>query len=363
MIRVLIVTCALFGLIVVNNSLRIAKDFGPANALDAVVEKSETDPKNTYASSWEVEMQKLRSIAHEPATSSSKKSDRRLAILIAGLQDRVLLASKIKNVINKVAAQGYTSDLYLSLVKSGVVGKNQTASLYPGTVESQESSDERTIRSAIAGAGNLMSYSLLTHQLDIHVPRDHPKRLTQYFDCGKPGCPLPWGTNVLRRYRALEMLFNQTLMNGPEYDFVLMTQDDDEWLGPLNMTYFESMRDSSNTLFTKDCLKWGGINDKPQLYGGKAAKKVLSKIYTGFFADSDPRITTSNGEKFLQEFATKRGAKLKSVPFGSLPTSSSVYTQQGVEPPHLCQKPRYLCNDLPSSSEFERPRLCEGEMR
>ena len=48
----------------------------------------------------------------------------------------------------------------------------------------------------------------------------------------------------------------QICFGGLKYDFVLVTRDDDHWLGTLNFSsYFEHYAYSSETLFTKQCFR------------------------------------------------------------------------------------------------------------
>jgi len=311
--------------------------------------------QNTFEeiASWSHERKLIRASQHvrenRPLAEETRESPPRLAVFVTGLQDRLLMVSKIKNVIWTAAKQGYKVDLYVSLVtehpKEGYSKvKNEVKS-----TTTQEVLDRSSIESAISGAGNLVVYSLLGHQEKVIMPQLHQKRITEYFN-------KPYGVNVLRRFSTYETLFNRTVADNVEYDFILVTRDDDHWLGPLNLTDFEKDAHASNTLFTKNCKQFYGINDKTLLFGKKAARAVLGAIYTHFF-DPVSSYVTSNAETFLMNFAKNRGVRLKAVAFESIPTADSVYVQENNEPPYLCQKEFYLCANL-SLAQMEQPITC-----
>merc|ERR1719264_702345 len=99
------------------------------------------------------------------------------------------------------------------------------------------------------------------------------------------------GKNVLRRYQTLEFLMGLAATNeqntGTKYDFVLVTRDDDFWLGPLDLNAFKAEANSSFKVFSKDCKTWSGMNDKTLLFGHHAAKGVLLRLYSDFWTMDD----------------------------------------------------------------------------
>jgi hypothetical protein len=354
--------------------------------------------------SWQTGTEDLGQTAVQREQKGQADSSGQLAVLIVGLQDRLLMASKLQRVVLPTVKAGWGVDLYIEVVKSG----NQSKAIHEASrVEDQVDDIETHIHdfknalnsSVPAVGGTLAHFELREEEEDVSfVKADHKLPRWEQFPPDQPV-----GSNVLRRFKTLEKLMNIIKDKKKKYDFVLVTRDDDYWLGPFHVDNFigkasaelpardlipqvaqafaneakhseESIElfkeKAANRVYSKDCMEQHGINDKTLLFGAKAAEAFLSKIYSDFWID-DQRLIGVNPESFLQGFASVKGVNSKAVPFEWLPTADSVYKiskKTGKIPtaPFLCQKRFYTChadypkNMLPASSDFQAATYCDG---
>mmetsp|Transcript_111592 Transcript_111592/g.221835 ORF Transcript_111592/g.221835 Transcript_111592/m.221835 type:complete len:160 (-) Transcript_111592:64-543(-) len=156
----------------------------------------------------------------------------------------------------------------------------------------------------------------------------------------------------------MELATNTEQRSGANYDFVLVTRDDDFWLGPLDLNAFKAEANSSFKVFSKDCKTWSGMNDKTLLFGHNAAKGVLLRLYSDFWTMDDELEKSYNAESFLQRFVKLKGVVSAPVPFARLPTCDSTFVRNADGTARLCQKSFYLCDGLPEGSPFDKPDVC-----
>merc|ERR1719487_1319213 len=86
---------------------------------------------------------------------------------------------------------------------------------------------------------------------------------------------------------------------GRSYDFVLVTKDDDHWLGPLDLDSFVRDPPHSKRMYTKNCKVFWGINDKTLLLGARSAERMLGRLYSDFWAPRGPTLVTQSTEEYL----------------------------------------------------------------
>jgi len=290
----------------------------------------------------------------------------RLAVVVSGLQERLLWRSKVERVVAPTVRAGHSVDVYLEVVASGASGRRFATADPKGQVRSPEADVENlgsALAQSITNAGGRLAHFRVRQELEeLSLPAGEaaerlPKHLFQYS-------PLtdPLGKNVLRRYQTTERLANLSAASGEEYDFVLWTRDDDHWLGPLDLGRFLADSKAPWRMYSKACLRFNGINDKTLLFGREAAKAMLGRLYTDFWLP-EKSLEVQNAERFVEAFALVKGVESVPVPFGQLPTADSVFVRAapGAEA-RLCQKDRYLCAlgppGLPSGQGFERPSPC-----
>jgi len=286
----------------------------------------------------------------------------KLAVLIAGRADRLVLAPKIRHVMEPVAAKGWDVDLYVSVVGMDK-GSHKAWAPIPNNVSAVVAERLESVAAiqtlATAGSWAIRFCELDGDSQEVVVPKDPPRRLSLY-----PPSETEVGLNVLRRFKATEQLMHKVkdveMEHGFSYDFVLLTKDDDHWLGPLDISRFQSNPTHPNDVYFKDCLRFSGVNDKTLLFGRRAAEAVLTRLYSDFW---EPRreFVTGNIEHFWRNFLVVNGADMRPASFSLLPTCDSIYVKGDDGTPYLCQKKFYMCKeyaDLPQDGSFEQPEFC-----
>jgi len=289
----------------------------------------------------------------------------KLAVLIAGLAERLVLAPKIRVLIEPMAATGWDVELYLSVVG---MGKGSRKAWHP--IENNESAvvaENLGTMAAVQTMAEAGGWTIRFCELDgdsqevsSSFPRDMPVRLSLY-----PPASNEIGMNVLRRFKTTEQLMHKVQdvekANGFSYDFVLVTKDDDHWLRPLDISRFLAQPTPHNTtVYSKNCLNWGGVNDKTLLFGRQAAEAVLPRLYSDFWMET-PDLVTNNIETLWRGIFKIRDVISWPVDFELLPTCDSIYLRGDNGMPYLCQKSCYMCKEyalLPTDRRFEQPKLC-----
>lgn len=287
----------------------------------------------------------------------------KFAVFIAGLEDRFLYKSKVQQVVLPAVAAGYGVDVYVSLVASGYVNNASFRPAVYGAIPHPEvpngSSAEQFNASLRIVGGNLVAFFLLPSppEVESSFPPNPPIRLWQY-----PVNTTQIGKNVLRRFKAIESLMEAAVQtetdSGKSYDFVLLTRDDDFWMGPLDLPSFAADPNFSNQVYSKGCKTWGGLNEKTLLFGREAADRVLGQLYSDFWARHD-ELVTYNVESFVNTFIRVHGARSVPVEFNRLPTCDSVYNRYADGSVQLCQRGFYLCPEaLANTSQLLQPNIC-----
>jgi len=285
-----------------------------------------------------------------------------LAVIITGTADRLILGSKLQRIIEPAVNQGWAVDLYLSVVRHGAASNTswQPVTGMAENMESKNFTSKEQLETAVRRAGGRFVFDhpdSNAEEVDSSMPVETPMRFTQY-----PVNSSQIGKNVLRRFQTLEFLMGLAATTerstGTNYDFVLVTRDDDFWLGPLNLTEFKAEGNSSFKIFSKDCKAWSGINDKTLLFGRDAAENVLLRLYSDFWMKNDELEWSYNAEGFLQSFVKLKGIISVPVPFARLPTCDSIFVRNADGTAGLCQKGFYLCDGLPEGSPFDKPDVC-----
>jgi hypothetical protein len=295
---------------------------------------------------------------HESLVRANKG---RLALLISGLQDRLLVKSKVEQIVEHNRRAGYNVDIFMDVLGSGKQNSGQYSPV-DGQINSQEAQDEQKIHGTLRGSrASFVSVVVRPEIEEIYssFPADQEPfkgRMAQYSPFTSKV-----GRNVLRRFKAGERLMNLTMLTAAQgrftYDYVLWTRDDDYWLGPFDLPP-TTPEESFNVVFSKGsgCNAWGGINDKTLLYGWGAAQNLLGRYYSDFW-DPDTSLNTYNMETFLSAFTAFKGMTSSPLAWEKLPTMDSVYIEVDGAP-KLCQKSSYRCEGLPEGPPFEVPDYC-----
>merc|ERR1719195_646326 len=245
----------------------------------------------------------------------------KLAVLTVGLADRLLLASKVHTVLGPTVAKGWDVDLYVSVVSRG---RNNASTLRPikNNVSAQVAEHLETV-DAIKALASTGGWTLRFCELNgdvLEVDSSIRSNITRIRIF--PPASSEVGKNILRRYKATELLMHQLQdverTHGFSYDFVLVTKDDDHWLGPFNISTFFAVSDNPKHVFSKNCLRWGGVNDKTLLYSRQAAEAVLPRLYSDFWIE-EPTLNTANPEQYLAARFKLQGVESVFVALHHLP--------------------------------------------
>merc|ERR1719195_1108243 len=297
----------------------------------------------------------------------------KLAVLTVGLADRLLLASKVHTVLGPTVAKGWDVDLYVSVVSRG---RNNASTLRPikNNVSAQVAEHLETV-DAIKALASTGGWTLRFCELNGDV-----LEVDTFVQSNITGLNITrlrvWppnasevGKNVLRRYKATELLMHQLQdverTHRFSYDFVLVTKDDDHWLGHFDISAFLAVSDHPKHVFSKNCQRWGGVNDKTLLYSRQAAEAVLPRLYRDFWME-EPTLNTGNTQQYLAALFKLKGVESLVVPLHRLPTCDSIWVKRYDGSFTLCQKEYAMCRKfwgcgaplLPTGEGWEKPKFC-----
>lgn len=284
----------------------------------------------------------------------------RIAVFVVGFQNHLVMQSKVKNIVGEQARRGWDVDFYVRIESNAARALNRTGA---GGIAAANFSSQ--IRNMIEHAGGtLVHMDLLDkkEEVDEDFPANKTTRLGKYSPYTSET-----GKNVLRRFKSIEALV-EIAVNRAYYNFVLVTKDDEHWLGVFKLRHFTQYDNLTHRVFSKNCITNGGINDRTLLFGRQAFHRVLPKLYTDFWMPSERLDNTTNVEEYLQEFMKIKGIISTPVSFYELPTADSIFVLDPMRGPRLCQKKRYLCIVNPNvnakrrhelgQQDLEQPKLC-----
>lgn len=283
----------------------------------------------------------------------------RLAVVISGLTDRFLITSKLRRIIQPATATGCLVDIYMALVARGHGGATWNKIPNSKTSDLGVNVTTEQVAEHLRNAGGHVAYCNLTAaREDIQFPRNPPLRLKQYSPI-----ETDIGRSVVRKFMTLEFLMTHVRSReramGVQYDFVLLTRDDDHWMGPFDLLSFKAENGHENNVYSRNCKTEGGINDKTLLFGRLAAERVLERLYSDFWM-RDKRLEAWNAEAFWKAFIHVKGVRSKQVSLSRLPTAASVFVNNSQGNFYLCQKRYKICASLPKRDIFEQPVVCPG---
>jgi hypothetical protein len=342
-----------------------------------------------------IEMDKLRESMDSKQQSLPPPTKKRgLAVIIGGLESRLLLSSMVKQIVDTSSSEGFFVHVYLDLVKAGK-GTGIHDDAWSDEESMIDSADLQKYLDLVKlscqkSNGDLVSSTL--RKKKVVVPNEtknssgDPTHITYYG--------LDVWENQVRQFMSYEFLMHQVMENEKQhnfkYDYVLMTRDDDHWIAPLSISAIEKQLrtpeakkiithkaddalTADNTLFTKAwgatyddhgledvvCDNFGGLNDNVFFMGRSAAEKFLGSIYTRFWNDDENHIETNNAEAYARTFAKYMGVNLVEMPPHLLSGMPSAYYlkphQSDASKAGICQKPLYICTDEKMGREETNP--------
>jgi len=277
-------------------------------------------------------------------------------VIIVGLRSRLLLNSTIQQLIRPIAGEGFAVHVYVSVVDKGS-GTNwapmrEAGHEDPALKNLTHAQMRRHFYHMIKEAGGcLMCFDMANSSEKLpSIPRDEvmDKRLWQYL----PNTSNV-GRNVVRIWKSRERLWQCAVQTeaqtGEKYSLVLWTRDDAYWVDRVaHMKPLLSMAQNEQTLWSKNCKEWNGINDKVMVLGRKAAN-VLLRAYTSFWKPRPP-LESWNSEMYLKALAQAHGIKLRVLKHEDLPTGDGMLI---AGPKPICISRFYWCGkDLPADLVF-----------
>lgn len=297
---------------------------------------------------------------------SKSREPYRIAVIISGLQERFLLASKIEQIVGPSKHWEYVVDFYINLLQKNN-GQNNFKS--PHKIVEPEFKD-------VVGRSEYAAF--LTRKIEasgatvqhVETPSNEEQiELPETKECNKnrlkekPPCFNKIGQNVLRRYFSIQNLTTIAFQKH-QYEFVVVTRDDDHFLGKLDMLRFAVNYDNAtNRVFSKDCKTWWGVNDKTLVFGSTAAKKTLLRLYSDFWMPDKRLDGTRNPEQHLKNFFDVTGVISTPVPWAEIPSADSFWVMNKAGKPVLCQRQHYLCDQYPNGNpkywqKLDQPDWC-----
>jgi len=289
---------------------------------------------------------------------SSTQIDARIAVIMAGTADRVLVKPLISNVIGANAKPNVAIDFFMSLraptmnvAKEYAADKNETKWL------KQESTDRYTMDPEVrrfyeqkSDAQDDMHHIRATEMLMIDIcdfarksgasychwkleteeplvmPEDQAHHnVMMYYNPLETSA----GKAVLCKWRSTGVLWDKAKAREEqfgEYSIVVVARDDDYWIGPYNLNAVEYL---DNPYLTRviPCLESHGINDKAVIMGRKSADALLTTYADWKGELGDELMGTRNAEEFWFKKALASGLTL--VP-SAMPMAVASFTSSGI---------------------------------
>mmetsp|Transcript_42783 Transcript_42783/g.129597 ORF Transcript_42783/g.129597 Transcript_42783/m.129597 type:complete len:317 (-) Transcript_42783:52-1002(-) len=267
----------------------------------------------------------------------------RLAVLISGLLDRLVLPPLLRDVVATAKAPGYHVDVFMSLSntsRSQATWFTDARSVFIGEpllrgVPSEKVGTflEQQIRAA---GGGLPYFELLDVSDDIdHLPKERRPRLRFYSPFLSSV-----GKNLLRRYRSLERLWDQVQLAEQKgsfnYDYLLVAREDVAWINPLRLDRM-GLNQNVGVVYSVNCRQYGGINDKVLLMDRAAAPSMM-RPYTEWYQNPSRALDKPNAEQFLQAVAFEHGVYVVEPPLSVLLAESAMYQAFNGSQPALCSR-------------------------
>lgn len=261
---------------------------------------------------------RLLGLSSEFKVSTGKKVEKatnRLAILIAGVEDSFTWAHAPDRVVSAAHRQGYNVDLFIRLVAHG----EQNGVQWTSGISNETNSDIHVVLHDDAARVRLRSWNdmishtpgaqvkvleLLDHKEQIDIPQPAPVKMPFYSPS-----TTKTGRNVLRKFKSTEYLMNKAKAYEKAgefaYNLVMVAREDPTWLSPVNM-HALSVDGYQNVAFSRNCLQWGGLNDKAIVFGRSAAEKTLTKLYSEFWTNP---VVGHNAEVYWKEYIASKGVE------------------------------------------------------
>jgi len=239
---------------------------------------------------------------------SSEPGKQAVAVVIAGLRERLLLNSTTQKVIKSMADDGFRVHVYLHVVGSAPaanwdVRRGQTQE-DPSTRGLQQQALYSHLHDQIEEVGGCLAcFHYSEALLELPSIPDDPiirERLRQYRPKDDP-----IGKNALRLWKARETMWVHAKRVeeglGVWYQAAMWIKEDAFWWERLNLKGILAMSESPRAVWSRKCQEWKGINDRVLIFNRQGAD-VMLRAYTSFFNKGLP-LSSFNSEAYMQALA------------------------------------------------------------
>jgi len=311
---------------------------------------------------------------------ATKSNTKNLAVIITGVEDSFSWVNALDMFTSPITQQGYKVHFYIRLVGRGkqngvqwIGSKDEQSSpvdlndwqqsnnikrgtymnlhnqhhaslTRSGTVSKVNiSSWKETIRGAPGAEVRFLEIS--DHREHVDIPDNAQPKIRMYSPVNSD-----IGRNLLRKFKSTEYLMRKVMEQETvgqfRYNFVMTAREDTSWLSPLNMHSFDKAS-NKNSVFSKNCAQWAGLNDKTFVFGREAAGKCLIGLYTQFWNNG---VNDYNAERYWMRLFQSKG--VQSVLVAPTELASSDTKWQSGKP---CQHVQAFC----AAAYAKSPVMCE----
>ena len=266
-----------------------------------------------------------RSAARLEAPAPKRPGRLRIAVCIAGQLSRLEIASKIENVLKPTAAtQPEALDLFLALE----VGAQIYSNLDFGAILAQQVHNCGQLTESVARdhlAPYLAAASFTNHttrSIDLsnwrRYRKDRPtaERLTRLQH---------HLSQFVHMRTCARMIEAHEITKGMHYDVVLKLRDNTIAVAPFAIRRQHAI----GPVLTKDCVHWGGYNDKVMVLPRQWMDACLRAPSEDFFLVKDIGRGISNSERLLKAVLDRRGVRVQRVSPEAIPLVDGRCVSQG----------------------------------
>ncbi|CAK0839468.1 unnamed protein product [Prorocentrum cordatum] len=262
----------------------------------------------------------------------------RVAVLVSGSVERLLLSPLLTNVVRPNALKGLQVDLFFRLTAPTKFTKGALSKLSgssdPKIATLLQTADETSFNSTVMDfiCTYAESHLAASCQWDLEtsdalsLPPDltHRQIMTQTSPLDTTE-----GKEAITRWRSLSRLWTAARAKAKEmqepYTAVLATREDDYWLAPRLINIQDFQLDSMKMSVTP-CLHSSGVHEKTVIMGHDAAD-VMLRIYQAW-QKGDMRLEgTRTAEEAWFRLATESELNMKPEPMNA---ASASYTHSGL---------------------------------
>jgi len=299
---------------------------------------------------------KLRRGKHAsgPYAEQEAEPQSRMAVLVSGSFEKLILTPLLSNVVHANARKGLQVDLFFNLV-APMKGTKPTVATDPKIANLLRSFDEVSYNGKIMdrvcelAKGQGATHCLWNFEKDDAVRAPHNKTYRKIMT------QVPFmsdaGLETIAKWRSHSSLLGRVRdMEGDDeyYDAVMVTQANNYWMAP-RVVNVEDFQADTLRLSTMPCLDETGINDNAVIMGREAADVMLSAFDAWQRADESLHGTRTAEEVWFR-MASQGGLNVVPEPMYA---AQALYTASGL--------PCFQESTFSVNSEQQRLEQCFAE--